>query len=229
MSVIRSTTIGARGLAPDAILESGEIAARPAAEAVRYGIRATRPDDIAGVVASALSNGRIVGIYEPRVGRGGTLLDPRRLEAHAMLERDGTLGFAPAVIAERAPQVFDSLRAWTVGTARPEWRERLGAALRLDAAVAVRPVSSDDAPRLHSILHAFASITDLPVVLERSFDGDGGRRVTSAEDALRRFLQMRIDALVLDGVLFEKCPELHQPTMRRSSVPPDPRRARLAG
>jgi carbamoyltransferase len=232
MSVNRSAAIGPRAPRTDETLESGELSVAPRDDdAVRYGIRATRPENIATVVAQSLSNGQIVGLYEARVGRGGTLADPRCLEAHALLEREGTRGFVPAVIAERAHQVFDAARTWTVGTVRPEWRERLGAALRLGSDVTVRPVSIDDAPRFHSILHAFASITELPVVLERSFDTDGGPRVTSAEDALRRFLASRIDSLVLDGVLFEKCPQLHQPIGRaRSSWPPaDPRRTRLAG
>jgi hypothetical protein len=229
MTGIRSTAIRALHESDDHTLESGELAVTPHGARARYGIRATRPDDIARVASEALASGVILGVYEARLERGATLVDPRSLAALALLEREGRHGFAPAVIAERAPQLFDAASTWTVGTARTEWRDRLGAVLRLDEEVTVRPVSADDSPRLHAILHAFASITDLPVVLERSFDRDRGPRVTSSEDALRRFLGSQIGALVLDGVLFEKCPELHQPMGRRSSVPPDPRRARLAG
>jgi carbamoyltransferase len=227
----RNSMIRVRSALTDAVVESGELPVTPSDGAPRYGIRATRPDDLGRVAAEALASGLILGVFEGRVGRGATLADPRGLEALAMLEREGTRGFAPAVIAERAPQLFDSSRTWTVDSARPEWRDRLGAAVRLDPGSQVRPVSADDSPRLYAILHAFASITELPMLLERSFDRDGGTPVSSAEDALRRFLGSRIDALVLDGVLFEKCTELHQPIgrARTSALPGDPRRARLAG
>ncbi len=179
-------------------------------DAARYGIRATRPEDLAHCVADALANGCIVGVYETS-GRGGTLADPRGLEAHVLIEREGARGFVPAVMAERAPELFAATPTWTVASARVEWRDRLGAMQGLEPDVAVRPVAEGDAPRLHSILRAFAAITGLPALLERRFEDDGGTAVVSPEDALRRFLATGLDSLVLDGVLFQKCHELHQP------------------
>jgi Carbamoyltransferase C-terminus len=55
----------------------------------------------------------------------------------------------------------------------------------------------DDHPLFHALLEAFGRRTGVPVLLNTSFNDRDEPIVCSAEDALRSFLRMDLDALVV--------------------------------
>jgi carbamoyltransferase len=66
-------------------------------------------------------------------------------------------------------------------------------------------VSRTTAPRYHQLIRAFERRTDVPLLLNTSFN-DSEPIVCTPEDAINTFLKTRIDHLVLGEVMVSRAP-----------------------
>jgi carbamoyltransferase len=197
------------------------------------GVRASRPDGLHAIVARALAAGKIVGWCEGRsewgtqaLGHRSILADPSsaatrdRLNASVKL-REGYRPFSPAVLVERAHELFDlrgideSPRMAFSVPVRASHRAQLAAVTHADGMARVQTVSRDDAPSLHALLEAFDALTGVPALLNTSLNVNDEPIVETPEDAIHFFLSSGIDVLVVDGVLFEKVPAARPEVVRR--------------
>ena len=80
---------------------------------------------------------------------------------------------------------------------RPEWRDRIAAAVHVDGTARAQTVDRRDEPMLASLLDAFAARTGTPVLINTSFNTAGRPIVDSPRDALECFGSGPIDMLVL--------------------------------
>jgi carbamoyltransferase len=80
---------------------------------------------------------------------------------------------------------------------RPEWRERIAAAVHIDGTARAQTVDRRDEPLLAQLLDAFERRTGIPVLINTSFNTAGRPMVDSPRDALECFGSGPIDALVL--------------------------------
>jgi carbamoyltransferase len=170
-----------------------------------------RPVDLAEEVAAALDGGAVVGWFEGRseygpraLGHRSLLCDPRRPEnlarMNAIKGREEFRPVAPMVLAERAPDIFAGVQPSPymlfVHRVRPDWVDRIPAAVHVDGTARIQTVD-DDEPHVAAVLHAFEHRTGVPVVINTSFNTAGRPMVDTPGDALECFGSGPIDLLVL--------------------------------
>ncbi|MBZ0272313.1 hypothetical protein K8I61_09770, partial [bacterium] len=174
----------------------------------------TRPDDLAGAIAEALAAGRIVARFAGRaemgpraLGHRSILADPRpsTMKDHLnarVKHREAFRPFGPSVLAERAGDLFD-MRApdapymLLAVPVRGEWRARIPAVTHVDGTARIQTVTREDDPDYHAIIAAFAARTDVPCVVNTSFNVMGEPIVNTPADAVACFVSTGIDDLAL--------------------------------
>ncbi|MHC4861354.1 MAG: carbamoyltransferase family protein, partial [Planctomycetota bacterium] len=183
---------------------------------------ARRPADVLGETADRLARGEIVGWFTGRsefgpraLGQRSILADPRdaavkdRVNARVK-HRQAFRPFAPAVLAERATEIFvgeeESPFMLLVKEVRPEKRHLVPAIVHVDGTARVQTVRREDDPRFHALISAFARRTGVPVLLNTSFNVRGEPIVETPRNALECFLTTRLDALVMEDWILTKRP-----------------------
>jgi carbamoyltransferase len=173
-----------------------------------------RPDegDLADVVAGTLAGGGVVAWFEGRsefgpraLGHRSLLCDPRRAEnlqrMNAIKGREEFRPVAPMVLASRAGSIFEgqlpSPYMLFVHRVRPDWLDRIPAAVHVDGTARVQTVDPSDEPLVAAVLEAFERRTGVPVLINTSFNTIGRPMVDSPRDALECFGASPIDLLVL--------------------------------
>jgi carbamoyltransferase len=89
---------------------------------------------------------------------------------------------------------------------RPEWRSRLAAVTHVDGSARVQVLEREMAPRLHALLCAYGRRTDIPVLLNTSFNVAGEPIVTHALEGYTAFRRCGIDVLVAGSTVVSKRP-----------------------
>jgi carbamoyltransferase len=198
-------------------------------------------EELCGAVADLLAEGKVVGWFQGRMEFG-----PRALGARSILGdsrdpamqstmnlkikfRESFRPFAPAVLAEDAPEWFDlpagqespyMLLVAPVSAAhrRPGVREdgstglaKLGvvrtdipAVSHVDLSARVQTVDRERHGRFHALLERFKARTGCPVLINTSFNVRGEPIVCTPDDAYRCFMATNIDVLVLEHALLLK-------------------------
>ena len=171
-----------------------------------------RPERLADEVAEALAANAVVGWFQGRseygpraLGHRSLLVDPSRVDnlqrMNAIKGREEFRPVAPIVLLERASEVFDGVvpspYMLFVHRVRPEWRDRIAAAVHVDGTARAQTVDRRDEPLLAGLLDAFAARTGTPVLVNTSFNTAGRPIVDSPKDALECFGSGPIDLLVL--------------------------------
>lgn len=166
--------------------------------------------DFSDLVARMLASGSVVCIYQERaefgpraLGARSILADPRRLDAVSRLNnlksREWFMPFAPAVLREKmaawfTPVVESPFMSFAVN-ATPRAAKELPAVLNADDTSRVQTVGPDDAGPLRNILLKFAEHTQIPVLLNTSFNLGGEPIVETVQQAIESFGAMPINAL----------------------------------
>ncbi len=122
--------------------------------------------------------------------------------------RQGFRPFAPAVLAERAQEVFEgeeeSPFMLVVKKVRPEWLDKVAAIVHVDGTARVQTVREADNPRFYALIRAFAKRTGVPVLLNTSFNDRGDPIVEEPLDAMDCYLSTGLDVLVIHDLLIRK-------------------------
>jgi len=178
----------------------------------RSGLAYTRPADLAAYTADCLVSGGVVGWCEGRsefgpraLGHRSLFVDPRRPEnLQRMNDIKGREEFrpvAPMVLLERASEIFTGVIPSPfmlfVHDVKPEWRDRIAAAVHVDGTARVQTVDRRSEPLLAALLDAFCDATGVPVLVNTSFNTAGRPMVDSPVDALECFGSSPIDLLVM--------------------------------
>ncbi|MHC4925121.1 MAG: carbamoyltransferase family protein [Planctomycetota bacterium] len=200
--------------------------------AVHLAAKVHRPEDLVAHVAGLLADGNVVGWFQggsefgPRaLGHRSILADPREesMKDHVnarVKHRQGFRPFAPAVLEERAGEVFEnpvpSPFMLLVRTVRKDMRDRVAAITHVDGTARVQTVNANDDPLFHALISAFADRTGIPVLLNTSFNLRGEPIVETPGDAVDSFLATKLDALVLHDTVLEKggLRDLAEPVIR---------------
>ena len=186
-------------------------------------LRIAQEDDIPAIVsrsaieevADALAVGKVVGWvdgaleYGPRaLGHRTILAAPHDAAMRDRLNRDIKYReefrpFAPVVAAEHADLFFElppggaRLARFVSGVVpgRPEWR---------DGTARVQVLDREMEPRLHALLEAYGRRTEVPVLLNTSFNLAGEPIVNTVAEAYSTFRRCGIDLLVAGNVCVTK-------------------------
>lgn len=205
-----------------------EYADGEAVDAMRAaGFRPEVVDDEAALVdraARALLDGEVVGWAQGRfewgpraLGNRSILADPRRASMKEVVNerikfREPFRPFAPAVLEERAAELFDLAEPERRHPARfmlmvVPWRE--GAAERAPAVdhvgtARLQTVRREWNPRYRALIERFDAACGVPVLLNTSFNLRGEPMVASPADAVSTFVRSGLDLLVFGNVLARK-------------------------
>ena len=172
--------------------------------------------------ARLLADGKLVGWVQGRaefgpraLGNRSILADPRpagmqdRINAEVKF-REEFRPFAPAILDEHGPDYFEDYQTSPYMDRtlrfRPEMAARVPAVVHVDGTGRLQSVRREWNPRFHELVCAFRELTDVPLLLNTSFNVMGKPIIHSVEDALGVFATTGLDALVLNDYLIEKQP-----------------------
>ena len=166
-----------------------------------------------------IAAGKLVGWFQggselgPRaLGQRSILADPRTTQTADTLNsrikhREPFRPFAPAILADRARDWFDldvpSPYMLLAPPVRPDRAASIAAVVHVDGTARVQTVHEDANPRLAALLREFEKITEVPAVLNTSFN-DREPIVESPAHALATFQDCDLDAVCIGDYLAEK-------------------------
>lgn len=168
-------------------------------------------------VAEQIAAGSVVGWFQGRMewgpralGNRSILCDPRRADMQQILNvkikrRESFRPFAPSILREHVRDWFEQDQPvpfmMQVFQIRPEQRARIPAVTHVDGSGRLQTVSAEQNPRYYALIRAFAQRTDIPILLNTSFN-ENEPIVCQPSEALDCFLRTNMDVLVLgDHVL----------------------------
>jgi carbamoyltransferase len=175
--------------------------------------------DVADQTAELLAAGKIVCWFQgpmefgPRALGGRSILaDPRRGDLkprlNEMKSREPWRPFGPSVLAGRQSDWFvqgwDSRYMLFAVDVRPEKREQIPVVVHYDGSSRPQVVHAEHHPRYHAMISAFERRTNVPMVVNTSFNRGGEPIVCNPAEALRSFAGLGADAIVLGNCLVRR-------------------------
>ncbi|MBX9634292.1 MAG: hypothetical protein K2X44_04855, partial [Magnetospirillum sp.] len=179
-------------------------------------------------VARLLADGAVVGWSQgcfewgPRaLGNRSILADPRPADMQLTVNtkikyREPFRPFAPAVLVEHAHDFFDipyeigpsspEMFMLAVARVRPEKASLIPAVTHVDGSARVQVVSERSNPLFYRLIHRFAELTGVPVLLNTSFNLRGEAMAANAYDAMETFYWSEMDAVAIGRHLLRKVP-----------------------
>lgn len=183
---------------------------------------AHHPGRIEAEIADKLAKGNVVARFNGRMEYGPRALGNRTILyqpgdpsvndwLNELLHRTEFMPFAPATLYERAPELFhdsegaqDTARFMTITFHCTDWmRERCGGVVHVDGTARPQLVRQEDNPSFRSIIEEYGQRTGVPVVINTSFNIHEEPIVRSPRDAVRAFLDSRLDYLAIGDYLVE--------------------------
>jgi carbamoyltransferase len=188
----------------------------------RYKLPVQRLDDAPATAARMIADGKLIGWFQGRMefgqralGNRSILADPRPLATKdvvnaAVKYREGFRPFAPAILAERVDEWFDTSHEHAapfmekVLMFRDDVREKVQAVVHVDGTGRLQSVEAATNPRFHALVREFDRLTGVPIVLNTSFNLNGEPIVCTPTDAIRTYASCGLDALVLGDFVLTK-------------------------
>lgn len=171
-------------------------------------------------VAHRLADGMILGImrgpaeFGPRaLGHRSILADPRPAGMKDALNRrvkgrEAYRPFAPVIPLNRVMEWFEHSVASPYMSFALPWRASrrtdVPAVVHEDGTGRLQTVCPDSAPWMQDVVTEFEKLTQVPVVLNTSFNIMGKPIVDTVEDAVAMLLTSGLDGVLVDDLLIEK-------------------------
>ena len=169
--------------------------------------------------AQAIVDGKIVGWFQGRMewgpralGNRSILADPRRADMKQVLNekikrRESFRPFAPSILREEVSEWFeqddDVPFMMEVFQIRPKHRDLIPAVTHVDGSGRLHTVDKETNPRYHALISEFCRLTDVPILLNTSFN-ENEPVVCYPEEALDCFLRTKMDVLVLGNFWIQR-------------------------
>tara|TARA_B100000029_G_C17596680_1_gene964389 strand:- start:1579 stop:3360 length:1782 start_codon:yes stop_codon:yes gene_type:complete len=179
-----------------------------------------------GFIASELNKGKIVGWFQgneewgPRaLGSRSILANPKKKEIRDKINRiikyrEIFRPFAPSVLIEKIDDYFDISKninelspenyMLTVNKVKDKAIKEAPAIVHIDKTARVHAVSKIHNLDFYNLVSEFYKISNVPILLNTSFNLKGEPIVSSVTDAFRTFELSNIDLLVLENYCFKK-------------------------
>lgn len=183
------------------------------------GLPYQRVDDIVVASAALLAENKLLGWFQGRMEFGPRALGARSILAsplHAdmqarlnrLKDREDFRPVAPMVPEEVADEWFTDAGVAPfmvfVFDVKHDRAERIPAVRHVDGSARVQTVHRDGQPMLHRLLWAFSGHTDVPVLINTSFNTRGEPIVCTPRDAIESFCSTPLDALAIGSFLLQK-------------------------
>lgn len=179
-----------------------------------------KSDNLESDVAKLLSSGKIIGWFQ-----GASEIGPRALGNRSILcapyprdmkdilnarikHRESFRPFAPSIIEEKVNEYFDiddtSPYMLKVPVCTEFAKDKIPATLHVDFTGRVQTVNKEQNSRFYKLLLEFYKLTNIPVLLNTSFNDNGEPIVESPKDAMVMFCKSDLDYLVMGDYIIEK-------------------------
>jgi len=188
---------------------------------IRRKISYQKFENIEKEIASILSNGEIIAVFngkmefgERALGNRSILGDPRKIETKDKINsiikyRESYRPFAPAVLFEKAYLIFEIPENYEcnymekVVPVKKEFYNKLPAITHVDGSGRIQTVKKEQ-KMFYDIISEFEKISGFPVVLNTSFNINGEPIVLSPDDALNTFFNSGLENLAINSFLIKK-------------------------
>jgi len=175
---------------------------------------------IAETVADLIVNGQIVGWFQDRMeigpralGNRSILADPRisamkdRINSRVK-HRESFRPFCPSILDEAKDDYMTGAIQSPFMTiafqAKPGIRDTVPAVVHVDGSMRPQTLTETANPKFYKLIRAFASKTNVPVVLNTSLNVMGEPICCTPKDAINCFLTTDLDAIALGNFLVMK-------------------------
>jgi carbamoyltransferase len=178
------------------------------------------PDSITAETAQLLADGKLVGWVQGRaefgpraLGNRSILADPRQATTQDLINekikfREMFRPFAPSILHEYADDYFENyLESPYMDKTlqiRKTMQNKIAAVCHVDGTGRLQTVKKEWNPRFYELIEHFHQLTEVPVLLNTSFNVMGKPLVHSLEDALAVFMTTGLDALAINDYLIRK-------------------------
>ncbi len=186
------------------------------AELKREGLAYERPTDLAAEVAQRIHSGEVVARFSGRMEYGPRALGNRSILYHARepevnhwlnkrLGRTEFMPFAPVTLWEAADRCYKNLDGarhaaefMTVTFDCTDWMiESCPAAVHVDGTARPQLVRRENNPGYYDILVEYEKLSGIPCLINTSFNMHEEPIVCTPHDAIRAFLDGRLDGLAI--------------------------------
>jgi carbamoyltransferase len=170
-------------------------------------------------VASAISEGKVIGWFQGRMewgpralGNRSILGDPRRADMKDILNlkikrRESFRPFAPSILREATPEWFETdydvpfmLQVFQI---REQKQSEIPAVTHVNGSGRLQTVTESQNARYYRLIRRFGELTGVPILLNTSFN-ENEPVVCRPEEALDCFLRTKMDVLVLGDCLIQR-------------------------
>jgi len=175
--------------------------------------------ELTEIAAQAIADGKIVGWFQGRMefgpralGNRSIVVDPRRSEMKDILnarikKREPFRPFAPSILEERVSEYFEqthpSPTMLMVYQVKKDKQSVIPAVTHVDGSGRLQTVSRETNPRYYQLIRDFEKLTNVPVVLNTSFNEDEPI-VCTPEEAVNCFQRTRMDVLFLGNYMVQR-------------------------
>ena len=188
---------------------------RTALEQADLTFRELDEDGLTNAVARVLASDGVVAWHQGRgevgpraLGARSLLGNPARrstlVKLNQLKSREVWRPLAPSVLAEAFDDYFiGSPNPFMIVAARvrPEMQPRIAAVTHVDGSARPQAVYEHTAPRYAKLLRAVEVLTGIPIVVNTSLNGPTEPICYSAEDSIRFFKEVPVDALAIGDFL----------------------------
>jgi carbamoyltransferase len=197
-----------------------------------HGLAARRHDPVEPEIARLLADGRVVARFNGRMEFGPRALGNRSILYHASdaevndwlnkrLRRTEFMPFAPAVLRDEATASFRGLEGAEHAAefmtitfdCTDEFKRRCPAAVHVDGTARPQLVKESTNPSFAAVLREYRRLTGIGAVVNTSFNMHEEPIVCTPDDAVRAFLQGRLDYLAMGPFIVEH-PQIAEPVGR---------------
>ena len=167
--------------------------------------------------ANLLSQGKVVGRFfgssesGPRaLGNRSILADPRRPEMRDHINknvkhREMFRPFAPSIMEEHAKKYFDTnYSPYMLEVSKAKYYNKVPSVCHVDKTARVQTVNKIQNKEYYNLISAFNDVTNVPCLLNTSFNDHGEPIVETPLDSIICFLQTEIDYLILNDHFLDK-------------------------
>lgn len=179
------------------------------------------PKNLEQTVATELASGAVVGWFQGRMefgpralGHRSILADPRSENSREKINkcvkhREQWRPFSPSILAAKADEYLCDVAPaqFMIETfdVQEDISDRIKAVTHpADQTVRPQLVDQSTAPRYYKLIKEFEKVTDVPLILNTSFNDSGEPIVNTPTEALRDFFSMALDILVLEDSIVRK-------------------------
>ena len=166
-------------------------------------------------IAKQLADGKIIGFFQGRsefgpraLGNRSILADPRNfhnreLINHVVKNREWFRPFAPVTLEECYQDWFDFPipSPYMLYTAQVKHPEKIPAVTHIDGSARFQTVNRQTNPHYYEIIKAFGNLTDVPVLLNTSLNGNGQPILETEEDAKEFYKNSNLDMMFINGCI----------------------------